>query len=137
MKNLYVLAVVVVVGLAAVAVGAALAGGSSSAKLSMKLREMSISPTRVHAPTGNVTLTARNLGSIEHELVVVRAPRSGKLRIDHYRADEAAAVGEVEELAPGKTGHVTLKLKAGRYVLLCNIPGHYQLGMSAELIVGK
>jgi uncharacterized cupredoxin-like copper-binding protein len=135
MKNLY-LSALVLFSLACLAVGVAFAGGGSGAKVKFRLTEMSILPTQARAPAGKVTLIARNQGSIEHELVVVRAPRSGKLRVDRYKAAEAGAVGEIEEFAPGKEGRVTLSLRAGRYLLICNIPGHYQLGMRAELLVG-
>jgi uncharacterized cupredoxin-like copper-binding protein len=42
-------------------------------------------------------------------------------------------LGEVEELGPGKTGQKTLTLRAGKYVLQCNIPDHYMLGMATTI----
>ena len=105
----------------------------STPTVTATLSEMhiAISPTRVHA--GKVTFVARNVGSVEHELIVVALPRGGKLRVGHFRADESASLGEVPELRPGKTGSVTLMLRPGRYALFCNVPGHYQLGMHTVL----
>jgi uncharacterized cupredoxin-like copper-binding protein len=54
------------------------------------------------------------------------------LRIDE---DAAGSLGEVSELAPGKKNSLTLDLKPGQYILYCNIPGHYVLGMWTLLTV--
>ena len=34
-------------------------------------------------------------------------------------------LGEVSELDPGKSGTLTLTIKPGKYLLVCNVPGHY------------
>jgi len=44
-------------------------------------------------------------------------------------------LGEIPDLAPGKTGTLTVDLKPGSYVLFCNQPGHYHDGMSTVLTV--
>jgi uncharacterized cupredoxin-like copper-binding protein len=48
---------------------------------------------------------------------------------------EDGSVGEIAETEPGKTGTHTFKLKAGNYVMICNIAGHYQAGMYGTLVV--
>jgi len=85
-------------------------------------------------PAGTITFGVRNVGSVEHEMVVIRRD-AGTLPVHAFRASEAGAVDEVEELAPGKSGRLTVELKPGRYLLVCNIVGHYQLGMSTVLKV--
>jgi uncharacterized cupredoxin-like copper-binding protein len=50
-------------------------------------------------------------------------------------ASEAGAVGEIREQKPGKSGARTFKLKPGRYVYICNAPGHYKAGMRGTLTV--
>ena len=47
---------------------------------------------------------------------------------------QGKAPGEIPEVAAGKSGKATLKLPAGRYVMYCNIPGHYAAGMYGTLI---
>jgi uncharacterized cupredoxin-like copper-binding protein len=100
-------------------------------------KEMVILASPKSVPEGKVTLTVTNRGTVEHELVVMRwngSPRS--VPVSHYKADEGKRVlGEVPELAPGKTGKVTLTLRSGKYVLICNVPGHYMLGMATPLTV--
>ena len=44
-------------------------------------------------------------------------------------------VGEVEDVVPGKSKRLTVKLGSGHYVLICNKPGHYSMGMHASLTV--
>jgi len=58
---------------------------------------------------------------------------------DELRVDEDAAthLGEVSELDPGQSGALTLTLKPGSYILYCNIPGHYVMGMWTVLQVVK
>jgi uncharacterized cupredoxin-like copper-binding protein len=59
------------------------------------------------------------------------------LPVHCFRMSEAGAVDEAEELEPGKSGRLTVELKPGRYLLVCNIVEHYQLGMSTALRVAQ
>jgi uncharacterized cupredoxin-like copper-binding protein len=45
--------------------------------------------------------------------------------------------GEVSDLKPGARGRITLSLKPGTYLLVCNEPGHYRSGMFTKLVVEK
>ena len=97
-----------------------------------------ISATRHVA--GSVTFNLTNDGTIAHEFIVVRSekraadlvadvdPATG--RIDEAKLD---VVGEQPEYEPGTPGSVTLDLTPGRYVVMCNIQGHYKAGMYADL----
>ena len=72
-----------------------------------------------------MTLAVKNSGEFEHELVVVRTSRrASKLPVSGKEASEKGAVGEVEDIGAGKTKRLTLSLKKGHYVLICNIAGH-------------
>ena len=101
------------------------------------------------AAAGTVSLQVTNTGVITHELVVL--PLAAGQRIGARvvgadgKVDEAGSVGEVssscgasagEGLTAGGTGWTTLTLPAGRYELVCNLPGHYAAGMYTELDVG-
>ncbi|HSC97735.1 MAG TPA: plastocyanin/azurin family copper-binding protein [Casimicrobiaceae bacterium] len=77
-----------------------------------------------------------------HEMLVVPAPKAGEELPFNRKADtvdekRAHSRGEVSDLKPGAHGQVTLNLKAGNYLLLCNQPGHYHVGMSTRLTVEK
>ena len=38
-------------------------------------------------------------------------------------------VDEQEDIGAGETRALAVNLQPGKYVLICNTPGHYQLGM--------
>ena len=86
------------------------------------------------AKAGKVTFVVTNTSKdTVHEVVILpykdgqALPYSDKdMRIDE---EAAGHLGEVSELDPGKAGTVTLDLKAGKYLLVCNIAGHYMNGM--------
>lgn len=83
---------------------------------------------------GKVTFLVKNAGTIEHELVVLRTERHHHaLPVKGGRAVEMGLQGEVEELEPGESARLTIALKPGKYVLLCNLLGHYKAGQFAAL----
>jgi len=89
---------------------------------------------------GRVALHAVNESkNLVHEVVVARDDDGSELPMDSKRArvieSRVRKFGEIADLAPGKSGKLTLNLKAGTYVLFCNQPGHYHDGMSARLTV--
>ncbi len=93
------------------------------------------------ATAGDVTFEVHNEGDAPHELVVLRTDLpADALPVEGGLVDEAAEgieeIGEVEEFPGGEIEIGTFHLEAGRYVLICNIAGHYQQGMFAELTVG-
>src|SRR4051794_29820990 len=55
-------------------------------------------------------------------------------RVDEDRAGDK---GEVSKLDPGHSGSLTVPLKPGKYLLICNVPGHYEAGTWAEFTVTK
>jgi uncharacterized cupredoxin-like copper-binding protein len=95
-------------------------------------------PTQVKA--GNVVLRVHNNGPDEHELIVVRV-RNPRLpfRADGFTVDEEAIQHlEPGSLVPGQPGSrrdLQLHLAPGRYVLFCNMAGHYLGGMHSNLVV--
>ena len=89
---------------------------------------------------GAVVFRVRNRGPGSHELLVVRAS-TGRLpfRSDGLTVDEEAVTkAEVGVLEPGHAGVVRelrVRLTPGRYVLFCNMSGHFLGGMHTELVV--
>ena len=109
---------------------------------------MRIATDRQSVPSGQISLTAANAGSMTHELIVLPlgAGQSVGTRTigTNNRVSETGSLGEAsrtcgagagEGIAPGSTGWVTVRLRPGRYELVCNIAGHYRAGMYAELDV--
>jgi len=101
---------------------------------------MTMTVTPDTAPAGKVTFKVTNNGTILHEMVVLKLKAGttyDQLKVDPKtnRVSESTTVGEVGNVPKGKTKSVTLKLKKGNYVLVCNIAKHYALGMRAAFTV--
>ncbi len=87
---------------------------------------------KVHA--GPVKFTAANVGTVEHEMVVVRTDYpDGEIPLDGQKFDEEApgvsSPGEISEYEPGTVGDTVIDLEPGHYQLVCNLPNHYHNGM--------
>jgi uncharacterized cupredoxin-like copper-binding protein len=112
------------------------APGLDVAKATMGIKAL---PDTVKA--GKVTFKVTNDSKdTVHEMIVMYLANPGKplpyieaeSRVDE---DKAGDKGEVSELEPGKSGALTVDLKAGKYLLICNVPGHYGAGMWTEFTV--
>jgi len=103
------------------------------------LKEMSIAPSQRFAIAGPVTFTVTNSGTVVHELVILKTDiPEGAIPVradDPSRAQEPGNVGEAGDIDPGKSETVTFTLDAGKYVLICNQPGHYAAGMHTSFTV--
>jgi uncharacterized cupredoxin-like copper-binding protein len=118
------------------AVTVASTSDAASKSTTVTLSEFKVSPSPKSVSAGKVTFTARNKGDMEHELVIIKTSTSAsKLKVSNNRVSEKGAVGEIEDIAGGRSKKHTFNLKKGHYVLLCNIPGHYKGGMRADLTV--
>lgn len=106
------------------------------ATISVVLDEWKLVPTGRVVRAGRVTFVVRNDGRVTHEFVVIRSDRrAGALPLKSGRAVEAGRRGRIPQIASGVSRRLTLTLPRGRYVLLCNLLGHYQAGQSAALEV--
>jgi uncharacterized cupredoxin-like copper-binding protein len=111
-------------------------------EVKLEMGEFFFKPSISSVPSGQVTFVATNTGKIEHELVVIKTDLpADALPVAEGKVNEEAAgisvIGEIEpeELGPGKTATKTFTLAPGKYVLVCNIAGHYQAGMRAPFTV--
>ncbi|MCA0008756.1 MULTISPECIES: plastocyanin/azurin family copper-binding protein [unclassified Mesorhizobium] len=118
----------------------ALAYATPGRDLSKATMGIKASPGAVKA--GEVTFKVKNDSKdTVHEMIVMYLADPGKPlpyveaenRVDE---DKAGDKGEVSELDPGKSGTLTVDLKAGKYLLICNVPGHFGAGMWTEFTVG-
>lgn len=90
------------------------------------------------ARAGETKIGVRNRGSQPHDLVVLRTDlEPDRLPYDAGRAKagEPGLAGRTNELRAGGTAALAVKLEPGRYVLICNVAGHYGLGMRTSLTV--
>ena len=93
---------------------------------------------------GRHTFAYTNKGSVPHELLLYRTDLSGNslpMGVDGYVDEESPLLHSVadsgNETAPGGSQSVPIKepLAPGHYVAVCNLPGHYRLGMWLDVTV--
>lgn len=105
-------------------------GGTAPKEAATMGLKLSTTTAKAGKVTFNVVNTSKDT---VHEMVVLRYKDGEKLPYSpndmKLNEDAAGHLGEVSELEPGKSGSVTLGLKPGKYLVACNIPGHYMNGM--------
>jgi uncharacterized cupredoxin-like copper-binding protein len=116
--------------------GATAAGGQV---LQVKVKDFAIKAGE-QVTAGSIVLRVRNDGPDTHELILARADgRQLPLRKDNLTIDEDAlkprTIGLLDDALPGTVRVWKLHLAPGRYVLFCNMSGHYLGGMHTRLVV--
>jgi len=112
--------------------------------------EFSVSVDVPDAPAGLVLFRVHNVGEEEHEFIVVKTDLSipeMPLNADGSLNEEGEGievVHEVEDIAPGSTRGVLVRLESGHHVLLCNrveveedgeVEAHFSEGMRTDFNV--
>ena len=85
-----------------------------------------------------MSFNASNKGATAHELVVYQSDLAAdKLPQAGGGVDEkqVTVVGRTASLDANKTESKKMDLKAGKYVLVCNLPAHYGQGMRIAFTV--
>jgi uncharacterized cupredoxin-like copper-binding protein len=105
-------------------------------------RELTLTPDVSTVPAGRVKFVVNNVGAIKHEVVVMKTdndlnalPIDAKTSkvVENGQGDKD--IGEVNDVGPQSSGSNVITLTPGKYVLLCNVPGHYSGGMRAPFTV--
>jgi uncharacterized cupredoxin-like copper-binding protein len=109
---------------------------TTGAPIHVTLAEWAVKPSSVRAAAGDVTFAVRNNGKVPHELVVLRTAKRADALGTGSRIAESGHAGETGDIAPGSAKTVTIRLPAGHYALVCNLPGHYMSGMHTDFVVG-
>lgn len=125
---------------------AATGGGTGGGRqLTIKMGDYFFAPANGSAKAGKTAIEAPNEGSVEHELVVFKTnmdpaklPTDSSGGVDEEKLDEVAEeAGEVADVEAGETKSGSFELTPGKYVIFCNLPGHYAQGMYGTLTVTK
>jgi hypothetical protein len=93
-----------------------------------------------HVPTGDVRLRVLNEGPDTHELLVIRLAPKGSLALRrdgltvNEEAVESSTLGILEGGERGTTRDLAVHLTRGRYILICNMAGHYLGGMHRVVV---
>jgi uncharacterized cupredoxin-like copper-binding protein len=113
------------------------AGGAVTSKplVAVQVDEFSVFPGTQGAPRGKVRFVVTNIGTVEHEFVVLKTAKPAGSLLKGNEADESGAVGEIGGVPAGQARTLNLVLKPGHYSLICNLPGHYKTGQFADFYV--
>jgi uncharacterized cupredoxin-like copper-binding protein len=110
--------------------------------LTVAMDEFAFAPRNATVAAGEVTITAPNKGNAAHELVVIKSsgpadalPTKANGEVDEDAIAAAALPGEIGETAAGAAGTLKVKLTPGKYIMVCNEPGHFKAGMHGTLNV--
>jgi uncharacterized cupredoxin-like copper-binding protein len=98
-------------------------------RVEVRLDEYRVLPEHIQVRAGRVTLVAHNTGRLTHNLGVVQFERP-------LGTEQEKQYGEpTKTLFPSQSALTTVKLKPGKYRLVCTIANHDNLGQYAELKV--
>ena len=107
------------------------------------LTEFKVGLSATTFPPGHQAVTISNPGTVPHEMLVFRSD----LDASAYPLDAAGniiedgpgitLVSDGENIEPGGTQTRTIDLTIpGKYVFVCNLPGHFKAGMFTQVTVG-
>ena len=113
---------------------AAQVAAAKKAVVYVQLGDIWVAPTVASVKAGKVVFKAKNVGELEHELMVERMP----MKFDApMQPNEDAAQGMIPDMEGGGAGQMTMHLKPGTYMLFCNVQGHYAAGQHMLFTVTK
>ena len=107
-------------------------------QITVDMKEYNITVTPSSIKAGTIKFGVRNIGTMEHEFDLIKTDLApDKLPVDtgQAKAKEDGLVRQEKSIQPNKVGTTTVVLAAGHYLIICNVAGHYQLQMRAELKV--
>lgn len=105
----------------------------------VKLADDRIVLNPVSVPGGRIVFdTVNTATALVHEIEVFAGATNGALLpVANSVADTTGLtlIDEIEDIIPGASANLTIDLIPGTYLVVCNLPTHYELGMWAYLTV--
>jgi len=104
--------------------------------------KMQIVPTPDTVPAGKVMFEIANQSKgLVHEMLLLKAPATGKLpyneKAQRVIENKTVKLVDTDDIKPGASITKTVTLKPGKYLVICNQPGHYASGMKAAFTVTR
>jgi uncharacterized cupredoxin-like copper-binding protein len=133
-----VVAALLALALLVVSCGQPAESAPSDSQVVAELADYKITVNVPSVKAGKVKIGVRNVATMEHSFQVLKTDLPhDKLPVDgaSAKAKEDGKVGEIASIPAGKSAAVTLDLVPGKYVFMCNVAGHYQLGMHTGFTV--
>lgn len=111
---------------------------SETPALYLELSDYKITTDHPTVPAGRLVFGVRNHAAMAHELKIIKtdlAPDALPMDQAAAKAKEDGKVAELLNIASGASRKLVADLAPGKYVIICNVAGHYQLGMRVGLEV--
>lgn len=92
-------------------------GPAAGTQVVVRLSEFKFELTPAEVPAGTVTFDVQNVGTVEHDFMIVELDRHSEL------------------VRPGQRTTLTVDLPPGTYTVICEVAGHKEAGMQLQLVV--
>ncbi len=111
---------------------------AAAATVGVGMTEFAVDPAQDAADAGTLTFGVSNDGAIVHNFLAIKTDLAADaLPTANAQVDEAQldVVASIPDFAGGETQEVSVDLEPGSYAFICNVPGHYDLGMRVAFTV--
>ncbi len=134
------LSVLLATAVVAAACGATGTGASPSpATVTVTLTDNAVQLDQAGIASGTVTFKVVNAGTVVHSLILLKTDlphdKIPADPTDASRVDQTGLLRETGQIAVGGSKELSVNLAAGKYVLVCNEPAHYVIGMHTPFTV--
>jgi uncharacterized cupredoxin-like copper-binding protein len=119
-------------------VAAACTESAGDADVQVSLRDDAVTLDPTSGVAGSLTFAATNDGSDTHEIEIFSGdvdPSTLPIEGNVASTESLTLVDEIEDITPGSSADLTVDLDAGAYVVMCNLPGHFERGMYSSFEV--
>ncbi|MCA1840001.1 MAG: sulfocyanin-like copper-binding protein [Actinomycetota bacterium] len=109
--------------------------------LGIALSDFAINGAKPTVSGGTYSVSISNAGKVQHELLVFKSdltPDQYPLKDGDVAEDGqgVSLISDGDNINPGEHQSRVVNLKApGKYLFVCNLPGHFKAGMHAEFTV--
>lgn len=139
LRVLVPLAIVVAAACGSSPSGAATSGAGGASAVKATLTDNKIVLDKATGAGGTVTFNVANSGTVVHSFLILKTDvAQDKIPADPKDASKVQELGLVKttgQIPAGQTKDLSAKLDPGNYVLICNEPAHYVVGMHVAFTV--
>lgn len=111
---------------------------TGAVRVPVRMFEMGYEPAEIRVPAGPVIFVVSNDGVVAHEFFVGPEAAQRHHRDEMIAGDDQPHHQDIAlTLGPGESGELALYFRtAGETFVGCHVPGHYEAGMQARIVIG-
>ena len=107
--------------------------------MNVALKEFFVTPDKTSANAGAVSFNVTNTGTTAHNFRIIKTELAAdQLPVANNHVDETKVdiiAKSPTDITAGTSQTVSATLVPGNYVLICNVVGHYKIGMHVAFTV--